>query len=247
MKLLEAATVNQGGERWTSGYNSTARECGVQLRLTDACEEESIELVGNEDSTASAYFVKPFSIEAQLNRGVLCERPDDKEWLEKVLENNLEYPLSRALVVQPIDGTDSWLNHADVQEVALAGATADNYRTAVVAARKLWYESVLSLEGQPIFHVPPSIAPILVTAGVLQVDGGGKAVTIWGEPVVIANGYEMGTPRAFFTGPIKIEYMKIESGEILRHVRLNSSTIVVNTLAVVDTPPCAIVRVGTYV
>jgi hypothetical protein len=246
MKLLEAAQVNQGSERWTSGYNSTARECGVNLRLTDACEETSVDLVGTDASEASAYHVNPFSIEAQLNRSVLCERPDDQAWVEKALEANLEYPLSRALVIQPIAETDSWLNHADVQEVALAGNTADNYRTAVVAARKLWYESVLSLEGQPIFHVPPSIAPILVTAGVLQIDGGGKAVTIWGEPVVISNGYEMSTPRAFFTGPIKIEYTSVQSNDILRHARMNNSSIVANVLAIVDTPPCAIVRIGDY-
>jgi hypothetical protein len=248
MKLLEAARVNQdslnlGG----AGYNAEVRECAVRMRLTDACEEESQELVGDENSTVGSYHVKPFAVEVELARSVVCEKPDDQAWVDKVLEANLEYPLSRALVIQPIVGTTSWLNDTGVQSVALPGSpTADDYGTAIMEARYQWFNNVMTLGGGPILHVPPRLTLTLVKAGVLQMNQKGEAATILGDRVVIAPGYDRAGANVFFSGEIKIAYLPIESNDLLRRVRTNDSVIVANTIAVVDTAPCAIVRVGTY-
>jgi hypothetical protein len=248
MKLLEAASVNRDDiNLFGAGYNAEIRDCGVQMRLTDACEEESIQLVGDASSAVGFYYVKPFAIEVELSRSVVCEKPDDQAWVEKVLEANLDYPLSRALVIQPIASTTSWLGDTGVATVTLAGSpTADDYGTAVMAARKLWFETVMTLAGGPILHVPPTLVPTLVKAGVLQVDQKGQATSILGDRVVIAAGYDRGNPNVFFSGEIKIAYMPIKSNDLLRRARTNDSVIVANTIAIVDTPPCAIVRVGSY-
>jgi len=248
MKLIEAASVNRGDiNLFGAGYNAEIRDCGLRLRLTDACEEESIELVGDETSQVGTYYVKPFAIEVEMARSVVCEKPDDQAWVEKVLEANLDYPLSRALVIQPIASTTSWLGDAGVASVALAGSpTADDYGTAVMAARKLWFETVMTLNGGPILHVPPTLVPTLVKAGVLQVNQDGQATSILGDRVVIAAGYDRAGANVFFSGEIKIAYMPIQSNDLLRRSRTNDSVVVANTIAIVDTPPCAIVRVGTY-
>jgi hypothetical protein len=250
MKLLEAATVNRDAiNLFGAGYNAEIRDCGVQMRLTDACEETSQQLVGDSTSAVGFYYVKPFAIEVELARSVVCEKPDDQSWVEKVTEANLEYPLSRALVIQPIASTTSWLGDAGVASVPLAGSpTADDYGTAVMAARKLWFETVMTLEGGPIMHVPPSLVPTLVKAGVLQMKLDGDAATILGDKVVISPGYDRanGPGNVFFSGPIKIAYMPIQSNDMLRRTRTNDSVVVANTIAIIDTPPCAIVRVGSY-
>lgn len=248
MKLLEAARVNRDSlNLFGAGYYSDTRECGLQVRLTDACEETSIPLVGDNTSAAGQYFVKPFAVEAELRRSALCERSDDQSWVEKALEASLEFALSRALVIQPIDGTTSWLGDPGVASVTLAASpTADDYGTAVMAARKQWFETVVSLDGGPILHVPPSLVLTLVKAGVLQMNQAGEAATILGDKVVIAPGYDRTGARVFFSGQIKIAYMPIDSNDLLRRARTNDSVVVANTVAIVDTPPCAIVRVGTY-
>jgi hypothetical protein len=248
MKLLEAATVNRSSDvLGGAGYYADTRDCGLQVRLTDACEEDSIAVVGDNTSEAGTYYVKPFAIEAELRRSVLCERSDDQAWVEKVLETNLDYPLSRALVIQPIASTTSWLGDSGVASVALAGSpTADDYGAAVMAARKLWFESVMSLEGGPLLHVPPSLVLTLVKSGVLQVAADGSATSILGDKVVISAGYDRTGANVFFSGPVKISYMPIDSNDLLRRTRTNDSVVVANTIAIVDTPPCAIVRVGTY-
>lgn len=248
MKLLEAASVNQDDlNLFGAGYNADTRECGLQVRLTDACEEESIPLIGDGNSAAGNYFVKPFAIEAELRRGVLCERADDQSWVEKALEASLEFALSRALVIQPIAGTTPWIGDSGVQSVTLPGSpTADNYGTSVMAARRKWFETVVSLEGGPILHVPPSLVLTLVKAGVLQMNQAGEAATILGDKVVIAPGYDRTGAAVFFSGSIRIAYMPIDSNDLLRRARTNDSVVVANTIAIVDTAPCAIVRVGTY-
>jgi hypothetical protein len=186
-------------------------------------------------------------VEAELRRGVLCERADDQAWVEKALEASLELALSRALVIQPIAGTTSWLGDSGVASVALGGSpTADDYGAAVMAARQQWINTVVSLEGGPIMHVPPSLVLTLVKAGVLQMNQQGEAATILGDKVVIAPGYDRAGARVFFSGSIKIAYMPIDSNDLLRRVRTNDSVVVANTVAIVDTAPCAIVRVGTY-
>lgn len=248
MNLLEAATVNDGRVDWLgNGYNAQSRECGVQMRLTDACEEESIELVGDENSEVAQYTVKPFAIEAQLNRSVLCERPDDTEWVKKVVEANLDYPLSRALVIQPIAGTNSWIGDAAVPTVALgADPTADDYTAAILEARAQWFETVMSIKGGPILHVPPSLVPTLVKGGILSMKGDGDAATILGDRVVIGTGYERTNMNVFYSGEIKIYHSSIDTNDILRRARTNSSIILANLIALIDVAPCSIVRVGSY-
>lgn len=247
MNILEAATVNDGRADWLGGYNAQSRECGMQMRLTDACEEESIELVGDENSTVAEYFVKPFAIEAQLNRSVVCERPDDVAWVKKVLEKNLDYPLSRALVIQPIAGTDSWIGDASVPTVTLpATPTADQYGTAILEARAQWFENNMSINGGPILHVPPRLVITLVKAGILSMKADGDAATILGDRVVIGTGYDRTNANVFYSGEVKIYYTSVDTNDILRRARLNNSVILANLIALVDVAPCSIVRVGSY-
>jgi hypothetical protein len=130
--------------------------------------------------------------------------------------------------------------------VALAGATAQNLVDGTIAARRLWKQTVTSTDGKPYMHVPPSLAPMLQTGGVLLQTGPEEVSSIWGEPVIIGDGYEerATTPRVFFTTKPKVRLSGVNSSGTLYDRRLNTTSINLNEFGAVDIAPCSIVRVG---
>lgn len=247
MKLLEAAQVVRGNQRFPrAGLDGVCRSTGMNLRLIEACVEEYTNVVGTPASTAGAYRANPFGVQLLLKRSVLCEQPDDESYVRRTLEANIDYPLGRGLVIQPSNGTNTWVGDPLVQSVPLAGLNADQYAAAINAARKLWKSTVLTPDGGPILHLPSSLLPLLKGAGIVELEGG-KLVSVWGDPVVVSDGYDLvGTPRIFLSGPLTIYLMDYVSS-MQRATRINDSMVEVNTVALIDTEPCAIVRVGTYV
>lgn len=243
-RLLDVARVNpDDGKEWRLGYEATARECNVQVEFAEACDPEYIALVGDVDSFGPGqYKVVPFIIEGFLRQGVLCQEPDDGAWFREAFNGLAEYALTRALVIQAVAGTESWIGDDSVQVQTLAGATDANMATALAAGRDLWFSTVVEPEGVPIMHVPPSLVSQLVRIGWLFVGDQGIKSTL-GDKVVVGAGYES-DPHVFFTGSIIIRLNDTNLEDDLIHARLNESTIAVDRLGLVDVAPCSIVKVG---
>lgn len=244
MDLLEAVRPTTDGEHLNyTGENRVARECGTWILLTDPCEDDSGDVVGDGESRAGAYVAKPFFFEARLSTPVGCEQNDDATWLVDALQEANNTLVGRALVTQPITGTDSYIGHGDVKSVALVTTTDATYASSVAAGRKLWMEEVVGGGLHPLMHVPPSLAPALSRGGVILP---GQDKNIWGDTVVMSAGYDNANPRVFFTGKIEIYLSSIEGKDRVRKPRTNDSVISLNQIALVDVAPCTIVRVGDY-
>lgn len=264
MKLLDAAILNPPlptpspgaptQDRWLAGYNNAARECGVHIESLDPCPADpvagvatgSVQIRGTVTSEAGQYFVGAFPINAYLRRSVSCQQADDKEWLNRAFQNVAEYVLAISLVKKLNSDTNVWLGDSGVQTSTLAGATVDNLVTATIAARKLWFETVTTKDGLPYMHVPPSLAHMLQTGGVLLQTGPEEVASIWGDKVIIAAGYEerATTPRVFFTPRPRVRLSGVNDAGDLYDRRVNSVALNLNEFGAVDIPPCSIVRVG---
>lgn len=254
MKLLDAADVNptdRWSRRWIGGYEGVARECAVHMELQDPCATTqgaiSTQLIiGDITSRKSNYHVQPFPVVSALRQSVSCEQDDDKDWFRRAVQAKMEYAISRALVVNPVTGNETWVGDAGVQSVALAGTSAAQLRTAVAAAYDKWNSTVVDPEGVPIMHVPPVLLGDLQAAGIIMVTGPDEVSSGYARKVVVAPGYDTATPHIFFTGHIKIRIAGIdEQGGVLYDHRINNYTLTVDQFAAIDVAPCSIVRVGS--
>lgn len=247
MKLLDAADVERGNGTWYAGWEGDSRACGVEVELVDSCDpDDNGDLVGDENSAPGTYTTLPFATVAKLRRPVNCLRDDDEQWLTDALKAAEEYAVSRALVVEAVPGTESWVGGDQVKEVPYTAADPLDeaaLETAIVDARELWFSTVLSTDGAPILHVSPRVAPTLVRAGILQITADGP-YSIWDDKVVIAPGYTTESPSVFFTGPIKVYLSTVDTMGLLVGNRNNRTEISANFIAVLDVDPCTIVRVG---
>jgi hypothetical protein len=249
MKFLEAATVNPDDRnaRFTAGYNASARECGVQITIEDACDAaETIAVTGDADTGPGSYKVVPFSVVAMLRRSTMCAEPDDHAWLVGALERKLDFVLARAMTIQPIAGHESWLGGPGVQEVALAGSppTAAQRAASIIAAHTKWHETIVA-DGPPVMHVPDALVPELIGSNIIK-NGAGGTISAWEEPVVTSAGYDA-HPIVFFTAPYIVRMTGINAeGRPIYNTKLNNETIPADVLAVIDVPPCSIVRSGAY-
>lgn len=255
MKLLDAANVNpRGGSRapsdgrWLQGYNNSTRACAAQMEIEDPCGGESgqapVPIVGNVLDRKASYFVQPFPIRSFLRQAVSCEQPDDKDWFAEAVKAKLEYVAGRALVTQFHPNVDTWIGDPTAQTVTLAGTTAAQYRTAVADAYDLWNSSVIDVLAEPIMHVPPRIAPDLVSAGILMATGPDEQSSIYGGKVVVSPGYDLNA-KIFFTGEIVVRISVVDDeGGPLYAARINDVTLSSNQLMAIDVAPCSIVRVG---
>jgi hypothetical protein len=119
---------------------------------------------------------------------------------------------------------------------------------AVSDARRIFFQRTLGLK--PILHVNPGNAILLKKAGVVELDpANGEDRTAWGDPVVISDGYYdipdlSAVPVAFWTGPLEITLSEIKNEDVIRAVRRNQQVLQASLLAAIDTPPCAMVRIG---
>lgn len=242
MKLLDVATVERGVQI-RDAYNLPARECGVELRITEFCDTtpEDTALIGTDTSLPGEFKVASFPLQGFLRRGVLCAQPDDQAWFGRAFDQKLEFALTWALVVQHAAGAESWSNGAGTQQTALAGTSDVQLRDAVAIARRQWMKSVMTDDAKgPILHVPPRYAAALKTQGVLEsVDK-----SIYGDRVVIGDGYDE-HPNIFYSGAIKIRLGE----KIQDHVpvpRINNEINVIDLGVEIVVPPCSIVRAGAY-
>lgn len=250
MRLLDVADVTRGEGTWYRGFELDSRACGVEVALADVCDPtDDADLIGDENSAPTTYNTMPFGIVANLRRPVNCAAKDDESWLKQAMGDLEEMALGRALVVQPIDGTDSWIGGPGSQEVPGTVDTSDPDALGDLLsdARTLWFKQVVG--ERPIVHVAPSLARVLVKAGVLKINCGGPADSVccvWGDQVVINAGYETsGGPALFLSGPIKAKLMPPETpGGWQVDPRTNRTLIAANEIALIDTDPCQIVRVG---
>src|SRR6478609_3577579 len=126
MRLLDVADVTRGEGTWYRGFELDSRACGVEVALVDACDPyDQGDLIGDGASAPSSYQTMPFGIVGKLRRPVNCAAKDDETWLKAALGDLEELALGRALVVQPVTGTDSWIGGTGVQEVPGTVDTAD--------------------------------------------------------------------------------------------------------------------------
>jgi len=215
--------------------------------LEDACDPTTIALRGTTGSVPGQYKVEPFALRGILRRGQFCKEDDDAAWWTAAFEKSLEFALTRALVIQPVAGTNAWVGDAGVQTVALGGSPTDAaLATAVMAGRTQWFNTVTSVTGKPIMHVPPSMAPALARGGVLGYGNNGEVYSIAGDPVVIGDGYDVASPHVFFTADVEIYLMAADDeGGPLPVARINDLVDAKNIVAMIDTAPCGIVRVGS--
>lgn len=229
MRLLDVATVVTTDSHFPTEGDS--RACAVDIVLQEVCVTDPtggivVDATGDGDS----YRFEPFGIIGTFTRRVACARDDDKSWFENAVKDATERALGRALVTKPYDEAEVWLGGAAVTETA-----------GVAAARAAWRDHHV---GPMILHVAPSDLPGLVDGDVVKVsDDGKKHFTVWGDPVVVNDGYEKFP--AFWTGEITIHLSSVQSDAMVwREIRANRMSYQFNRVATIDTPPCAIVRTG---
>ena len=252
MKLLEAANVNPppGSRapldgRWSQGYNASSRSCSMQIEVEDPCGgEANTALVGDINDRKGRYWVQPVSVRNFLRQSTKCEQPDDKDWFRQAVAAKLEYIAGGYLVKEYMPAVTTWIGDTGVPSVSLAGTSAAQYRTAVVAAYDLWQANVVDPIGEPLMHVPPALVPDLTAANIITATGPNEFISIFSPKVVASPGYDL-SAKIFFTGEVIVRISDIDDeGGPLYTARLNNVTFSANMQLAVDVAPCSIVRVG---
>lgn len=243
MQLLDVATVHQGNGQWMQGWEATARACATDLAFADPCESDDQREIINSSDESVKYKVTPFGIVATMEFPVNCASPDDEGWLDKAIQSENELSLTRALYVPVTSGTsENWVGAAGVTEVAY-GTGGFPLADSTVKARETWISQVMGgkPDGHPIMHVSPYAAPGLVRDGVLAILDKGP-VSVFGDPVVIGDGYLEGPP-VWFSGPVDV-YLSTAQIFGIPSGRNNRVSWGANQIAAIDIAPCMIVRVG---
>lgn len=224
-------------------WNVSARECGVQILISQTCSDTPTEiaLIGDDTSAPGEFKAVSFPVLGFFRRGRFCEQPDDLDWFDDVFETNLELVATWALTVDHAAGSDSWTNGTGVQTVSLAATPTDAQQVAAIEeGRRLWLKTVSTRDKSPIMHVPPKLAPMLKVQGVL--DNADR--NIWGDRVVIGQGYDE-HPQVFWTGPIGV-HIGARTTEATPKARTNDELTASDQMMALVIPPCSIVRVGSY-
>jgi hypothetical protein len=256
VKLLDAAEVKtQARGTWERGWEGDSRVCsGIHVYLSECDPEVTADVIGDDDylETDCGYRVIPFGIVAELDRKTIMSRPDDGEWLRRALQSSSEIPVSRGLLIRQGWGAalgDTWIGSPNAYEIPAPTMTdADAVAASVSDGRAEFYRRTLGID--PILHVNPGAAIALKRAGVIELDPvNGEDRTAWGDPVVMSQGYYdipdlTDTPAAFWTGPIEITLSDVNEEEVIRATRRNRERYQVSMLAAIDTPPCAMIRIG---
>ena len=93
MKLTEFAVPDRTGRINGRGDELTSRECGVEIRLVEACDYPFGEtpVIGTDTSLPGAFKTVPFAIDGFLRRGTFCAEPDDLAWFGRAFLDTLDY------------------------------------------------------------------------------------------------------------------------------------------------------------
>lgn len=246
MQLLDVATVHQGNGQWMQGWEAVARGCATSLFFAEPCDSDSQRKIIDPDAESVKYAVTPFGIVATMEFPVNCGASDDESWLSKAIQAENELAITRALYV-PVasQASENWVGAAGVTEVPYGTGTFP-LADSTVLARQTWIEQNMASgdsAGHPIMHVSPYAAPGMVRDGVLQIAGSkNEAFSIFGDPVVIGDGYLPGPP-VWFSGPIDV-YISTAEVYGIPNAKANRITWGANQIAAIDIAPCMIVRVG---
>jgi hypothetical protein len=268
VRLFDAAEVREeapGG--WERGWDGDSRMCGnVSVYLSECDPAATADVIGEAAGDPGAindcgYRVIPFGIVAEFRRSNRSTKPDDENWLVDAMWESAEMPVARGLLVRqgmglvtagagPVDvATDVWLGNADVEAIPAPALTDGNAVAAAVSdARSRFFRKTIGV--RPIFHVNPGAAIWMKKAGVIEMDpNSGEARTAWGDPAVISDGYGdvpglTASPVGFFTGPIEITLSRPKPEDVIQAVRRNITVFQATMVAAIDTPPCAMVRIG---
>lgn len=220
MRLLDVALVVPTDGHFPRGGDP--RHLNVDVLLEDVCEDDSTTnvVVG---SSVGTFVSEPFAIVAELQRSVSCQRPDDSDFLDATLKDVTDRAVGKALA-----SSEDLLGSASVESAA-----------DVVAARTAWFASRV---GVPILHVAPEDLPQMIKDDVVKVyEKGSEHYTVWGEPVVVNEGYVGVNP--FWTGPIEIHLSSVRA-EALVNPRGNFSQVLADRQAVILLSPEDIVSVS---
>lgn len=245
MKLIDAATTRNAGDKWLEQVPD--RTCVLEVILQDVCaadETDAITIIAG-DGLKSGYEIRPIGIIAKLEQSAFCRQDDDVTWLNGATKDASELAISTALVVEPLPVQGKmpvWIGAPGTRAVTYTGTTVSAFVRAVVQARTVWHNNVAAEGKGPLLHLSPSAAPQLVAAGLLNVQGPGEVITVWGDDVVLSPGYDKIAPAAFWTGPIKLQISPVEDSDAWEQTK-NTQVLRTNLLAMVDLPPCSIVRV----
>jgi hypothetical protein len=257
VKLLDAAEVlpRGTGDGWSRGWDGDARVCsGVHVYLSECDPDATADVFGTEADIEydCGYRVIPFGIVAELDRKTIASRNDDEDWLRAALKESSEIGVARGLILRQGWGSalgDTWIGNPSAEEIPAPTLTdLPAVAAAISAGRKAFFAKTFGI--QPILHVNPEHITVLKNAGVIQLDPVNDLTeTVWEDPVVVSEGYYdidgmTATPLAFWTGPIKITLSDVNKEEIIAATRQNRLRYQVSLLAAIDTPPCAIVRIG---
>lgn len=251
MRLVDAATIKvDTGNDWAPGREIANRSCAVDISLQDICDREADPVLLVEGGVVSKYVTRPIGVVADLELPAFCARDDDESWLTSVIKDAVDLAVSTALVTQPPStayGEGVWIGHEDVISVPFAGNSAEGFVLAIGRARTKWLRSVAHTNNEkPILHVSPELAPVLNRAGMLHISGTDtpNIATIWGDDVVMSPGYDSVAPVAFWTGPLEIIISDPET-MLGRTLGKNQVSLQSSMIALIDIPPCTIVRVVT--
>jgi hypothetical protein len=238
--LLDSVTTGQRAGWGTE--DRTPRECAVTLELiADVCAPTGVTLV---QGGGGKYEISPVGLLGTLDRSTNCTEDDDASWLTDATRNALELAVAGALITQPAGGADAgiWAGHPDVN---VATGTYD--AAGIGAARSDWYRHAAwkDKKVRPVLHLPPADAPEMKAAGLLIASPGKDVETIWGDEVIMSPVYDWaGGGFALWTGPLSVDVSSVENTGT-QISRQNRATTAATLLLTIDTPPCAIVLVGT--
>jgi hypothetical protein len=259
MKLRDAVTFTPTPDGNLLEDEFQSRACSVELDIKDACDADA-EATGGvlvQGTGLGVYPARPFVVRAEVAPSVRCSIPGGAAWLTSVTEEALSFAVARALTVTPNPGYGAdqvWIGADGVTAVPAAGDVrttpgAEALALAIAVARARWFRLVAREPGvAPILHLSPLAVPALARLVMLRLSGD-DYVTVWGDPVVMDEGYDpidldAGAPVAFWTPPFEVEHGPAQDiGDDVVQTSVNTQRLLTTIPVRVSLAACSIVRV----
>jgi hypothetical protein len=242
MKLLDAATVENGDGNWVSGYEIGADQCGLVSAVSDTCNPSSYVVIGgSEDGTPLALRVTPFAVLVRMNeRTTFCSWQEIAAQLDGLINVEKEKAAGHALWFgsdagegpsapdpNPRQG-ETWLGNAAVTSVAAGSDDTASLADALAA----FYAKTVGVE--PVIHLGTSAALRMAWIDKDSIRG-------IDAPVVINPGYD--PDGIAITGPVRIRFGNVQKLDGV-NTSVNRVSADANVLGAIEFDPCAAVVVG---